>query len=91
MTTDKVSATSYQVFDPTRGGGNTRNGVGNVIDRVYSTAAIMTDADNIWGNNNESDVASEASDAPRRTSSWPTAAATPPGSRWSRSTSPATR
>jgi len=63
MTTDKVSATSYQLVDPTRGGGNTRNGVGKVIDRVYSTAAIMTDADNIWGNNNESDVASEASDA----------------------------
>jgi hypothetical protein len=53
----------YQLVDSTRGGGNTRNGLGKVIDNVYNSAAIMTDADNIWGNNNESDVASEASDA----------------------------
>ncbi len=63
MTTDKVSATSYQLVDPTRGGGNTRDGGGKVIDRVYNSAPIMTDADNIWGNNAESSVASEASDA----------------------------
>lgn len=63
MTTDQVSATSFRMVDPSRGGGNTRNGLGKVIDRVYNTAAIMTDTDNIWGNNNESDVASEASDA----------------------------
>jgi Zn-dependent metalloprotease len=53
----------YQLVDSTRGGGNTRDGLGKVIDNVYSTAAIMTDADNIWGNNAESQVASEASDA----------------------------
>jgi Zn-dependent metalloprotease len=53
----------YQLVDSTRGGGNTRNGLGKVIDNVYSSAAIMTDADNIWGNNATSDVASEASDA----------------------------
>jgi Zn-dependent metalloprotease len=53
----------YQLVDSTRGGGNTRNGLGKVIDNVYNSAAIMTDADNIWGNNTTSDVASEASDA----------------------------
>jgi Zn-dependent metalloprotease len=53
----------YQLVDSTRGGGNTRNGLGKVIDNVYNSAAIMTDADNIWGNNSTSDVASEASDA----------------------------
>jgi Zn-dependent metalloprotease len=53
----------YQLVDGTRGGGNTRNGLGKVIDNVYNSAAIMTDADNSWGNNATSDVASEASDA----------------------------
>jgi Zn-dependent metalloprotease len=53
----------YQLVDSTRGGGNTRNGNGKVIDTVYNSAAIMTDADNAWGNNATSDVASEASDA----------------------------
>jgi Zn-dependent metalloprotease len=53
----------YQLVDSTRGGGNTRNGLGKVIDNVYNSAAIMTDADNVWGNNATSDVASEASDA----------------------------
>lgn len=62
MTTDKPAG-NYQLVDPTRGGGNTRDGGGKVIDRVYNSAPIMTDADNIWGNNSESDVASEASDA----------------------------
>lgn len=62
ITTDKPAG-NYQLVDPTRGGGNTRNGGGKVIDRVYTSAPIMTDADNIWGNNNESDVASEAADA----------------------------
>ncbi len=62
MTTNSISG-GYQLVDPTRGGGNTRDGGGKVIDRVYNSAPIMTDADNVWGNNNESDVASEASDA----------------------------
>lgn len=62
MTTDSISG-GYQLVDPTRGGGNTRDGLGKVIDNVYSTAKIMTDADNNWGNNTESLVASEASDA----------------------------
>ena len=62
ITTNSISG-GYQMVDPTRGGGNTRDGVGKVIDNVYSTAAIMTDADNNWGNNTESQVASEASDA----------------------------
>jgi zinc metalloprotease ZmpA len=53
----------YQLVDSTRGGGNTRDGTGKVIDNVYNTAKIMADADNIWGNNAESQVASEASDA----------------------------
>ena len=53
----------YQLVDSTRGGGNTRDGLGKVIDNVYNSAAIMTDADNIWGNNSESQVTSEASDA----------------------------
>ena len=53
----------YQLVDSTRGGGNTRNGLGKVIDNVYASAAIMTDADNSWGNNAESNVQSEASDA----------------------------
>ena len=53
----------YQLVDSTRGGGNTRNGGGKVIDNVYNSAAIMTDADNVWGNNATSDIASEASDA----------------------------
>jgi len=53
----------YQLVDSTRGGGNTRDGLGKVIDNVYNSAAIMTDADNNWGNNAESSVQSEASDA----------------------------
>ncbi|MCC8362199.1 M4 family metallopeptidase [Lysobacter sp. A6] len=62
MTTDSISG-GYQLVDPTRGGGNTRDGQGKEISRVYSSAPIMTDADNNWGNNTESLVASEASDA----------------------------
>jgi Zn-dependent metalloprotease len=62
ITTNSISG-GYQMVDPTRGGGNTRDGTGKEISRVYSTAAIMTDADNNWGNNAESQVASEASDA----------------------------
>ena len=62
ITTNSISG-GYQMLDPTRGGGNTRDGLGKEISRVYSTAAIMTDADNNWGNNTESQVASEASDA----------------------------
>jgi Zn-dependent metalloprotease len=62
MNTDSIAG-GYQLVDTTRGGGNTRDGLGKVIDTVYSTAKIMTDADNNWGNNTESLVASEASDA----------------------------
>jgi Zn-dependent metalloprotease len=62
MTTNSITG-GYQLVDPTRGGGNTRDGLGKVIDNVYNSAAIMTDADNNWGNNAESQVASEASDA----------------------------
>lgn len=62
ITTDSISG-GFQLVDPTRGGGNTRDGLGKVIDNVYNSAAIMTDADNNWGNNTESLVASEASDA----------------------------
>ena len=62
MVTNSITG-GYQLVDPTRGGGNTRDGKGKVIDQVYNSAAIMTDADNNWGNNAESDVASEASDA----------------------------
>ena len=53
LNTNSISG-GYQLVDPTRGGGNTRDGMGKVIDRVYNTAAIMTDADNNWGNNAES-------------------------------------
>ena len=62
LTTNSISG-SYQLVDPSRGGGNTRDGTGKVIDLIYAKAKIMTDADNIWGNNAESQVASEASDA----------------------------
>ena len=62
LTTNSIAG-GYEMVDPSRGGGNTRDGLGKVIDRVYSSAAIMKDADNTWGNNAESDVASEASDA----------------------------
>lgn len=62
MVTNSITG-GYQLVDPSRGGGNTRDGKGKVIDQVYNTAAIMTDADNNWGNNAESNVASEASDA----------------------------
>jgi Zn-dependent metalloprotease len=62
MVTDSISG-GFQLVDPTRGGGNTRDGLGKVIDNVYSTAKVMTDADNNWGNNAESNVQSEASDA----------------------------
>ena len=57
MTTNSITG-GYQLVDPTRGGGNTRDGLGKVIDNVYNSAAIMTDADNNWGNNAESQVAS---------------------------------
>lgn len=63
ITTNKVSNTKYELIDPTRGSGNTRDGLGRLIDNVYNTAKVMTDADNNWGNNAESSVASEASDA----------------------------
>ncbi|ALN81844.1 M4 family metallopeptidase [Lysobacter antibioticus] len=57
------TASGYEMVDTTRGGGNTRDGLGKEISTVYSSAAVMTDADNNWGNNTESSVASEASDA----------------------------
>ena len=59
MVTNSISG-GYQLVDPTRGGGNTRDGKGKVIDQVYNTAAIMTDADNNWGNNAESHRATVA-------------------------------
>jgi len=62
ITTNSAGST-FEMVDPTRGSGNTRDGQGKEISRVYSTAPLMTDADNNWGNNAESDVASEASDA----------------------------
>jgi Zn-dependent metalloprotease len=62
INTDSIAG-GYQLVDTTRGGGNTRDGLGKVIDNVYSSAKIMTDTDNNWGNNAESLVASEASDA----------------------------
>jgi Zn-dependent metalloprotease len=56
MVTDSISG-GFQLVDPTRGGGNTRDGLGKEISRVYNSAAVMTDADNNWGNNTESVVA----------------------------------
>jgi Zn-dependent metalloprotease len=62
ITTDSTSS-GFQMVDPTRGGGNTRDGKGREISTIYSSAAILTDADNNWGNNTTSVLASEASDA----------------------------
>ena len=62
IVTDSISG-GYQMVDPTRGGGNTRDGQGKEISRVYTSAPILTDADNNWGNNTESTIQSEASDA----------------------------
>lgn len=62
--TTNSSGGKYQMTDPTRGNGNTRDGGGKNIDLYYlEQNAIMTDADNVWGNNSTSSVASSASDA----------------------------
>ncbi|WP_242108368.1 M4 family metallopeptidase [Luteimonas aquatica] len=63
ITTDKVSSTSYRLLDPTRGNGSTRNGNNKVIDSVYNTAPIFTDADNVWGTNTTSSGVTAAADA----------------------------
>lgn len=61
--TRKISSSQYLLQDPTRGNSNVRDGEGQLIDQVYDSAKIMVDADNIWGNGKESDVASQATDA----------------------------
>ena len=40
MVTNSISG-GYQLVDPTRGNGNTRDGLGKEISRVYTSAAIM--------------------------------------------------
>lgn len=51
--------TSFQMKDQTRGGGYTTN----MANSTRGSGTIFSDADNIWGNNSNSDAASVGADA----------------------------
>jgi len=51
--------TRYQLLDSTRGGGYTTN----MANRTTGFGAIFTDADNVWGNNTNTDASTIAVDA----------------------------
>lgn len=57
ITTEKT--TNFTLTDNTRGGGKTLN----MRNRTAGSGVAMTDADNVWGNNATSDVATVAADA----------------------------
>jgi Zn-dependent metalloprotease len=57
LTTNSVTG-GYELRDPTRGGTYTIN-----LKNRTNGGSIVTDADNIWGNNTTSDTASAAADA----------------------------
>ena len=59
LTTTRCSATSYELRDTTRGGGQTNN----MAMKTAGMGTVFTDTDNIWGNNLTSDAQSAAADA----------------------------
>lgn len=56
--TTKIVAGGYELRDPSRGGGYTLNAATGI-----TSGQIFKDADNSWGNNSTSDLASAAADA----------------------------
>lgn len=59
ITTTKCSATSYEMRDPTRGGGYTTN----MAMKTAGLGTVFTDSDNIWGTNLTSNSQTAAADA----------------------------
>ena len=59
INTQNCGGTSFQMKDLTRGGGYTTN----MANATSGSGTIFSDADNIWGSNLNSDVASAAADA----------------------------
>lgn len=59
LTTTRCSATSFELRDTTRGGGQTNN----MAMKTAGMGTVFTDTDNIWGNNLTSDAQSAAADA----------------------------
>ena len=59
ITTTKCSATSYELRDPTRGGGYTTN----MAMKTAGLGTVFTDSDNVWGNNLTSNSQTAAADA----------------------------
>ncbi|MBW8809434.1 MAG: M4 family metallopeptidase, partial [Lysobacter sp.] len=63
ISTDQKSATKYDLIDTTRGSGSVYDAKGAVVSNLFdilsatSSATLMTDADNTWGNNTTSDRA----------------------------------
>ena len=57
LTTNSITG-GYELRDPSRGNGYTVNGA-----KGSGSGQIYTDADNVWGNNTRSDLASAAADA----------------------------
>ncbi|WP_425608269.1 M4 family metallopeptidase [Thermomonas flagellata] len=59
LTTTRCSATSFELRDTTRGGGQTNN----MAMKTAGMGTVFTDTDNIWGNNLTTDAQSAAADA----------------------------
>jgi zinc metalloprotease ZmpA len=62
IVTDSTS-TGFRMVDPSRGNGSTYDGNGRAYTTAARRATLFTDADNIWGNNTNSDRATVAGDA----------------------------
>lgn len=63
ITTDSLSATSFQMVDPSRGSGSTYEANNVAYTTAAKRAKLFADADNTWGNNTNSDRATAAADA----------------------------
>lgn len=62
ITTNSVSG-GYELVDPSRGNGATYDGRNVSYTSAATGATLFTDADNVWGNNTNSDRASAAAEA----------------------------
>jgi Zn-dependent metalloprotease len=65
LNTTQSSSTSYTLVDTTRGNAEIRNAQNTFLseNRLFSSAAVMTDSDNAWGNGTTSDVNTAGVDA----------------------------
>ncbi|OMG72855.1 M4 family metallopeptidase [Burkholderia ubonensis] len=64
LTTDQIGTNSYQMVDPTRGGGSVYDGRGLSSDDVAQSTdlPIFTSSTNVWGNNTTTDRQTVAAD-----------------------------